>query len=157
MPTTLFLVQCDCGGCTWDWVAQGATSAFLFLNTGSTFYEVPPSVPPVQLVFGWLAAIRNPRDFNPRATVYPAPFVRDSPRMFATGKRALPPHIRLRRIGLREIAGTSALTTPIFLKKSNDFSSAPVKPAAPGKLGLRGHRFLMWHAHPRGLARTLRG
>ena len=31
-----------------------------------------PSVPPVQLVFGFFAAIRNPRAFNLRATVYPA-------------------------------------------------------------------------------------
>ena len=46
------------------------------LHTGSGFYEVPtphPLVLSVEPVFGWLATIRNPRDFNLQATVYPGP------------------------------------------------------------------------------------
>ena len=37
------------------------------LDTGCSFYEVPSTHPPVP----WLATIRNPRDFNLLAMVYP--------------------------------------------------------------------------------------
>ena len=76
----------------------GGEGAF---NTVCAFFELPtpPHNPSVQLLFGWLTAFRNPRGFNLRATVYPAPFVRDSPHTFATGKRALLPHIRFSESG----------------------------------------------------------
>ena len=55
--------------------AYPQTHKEVFFDTGCTFYDcahTSPSVPPVQLVFGFfLAAIRNPRAFNLRATVYP--------------------------------------------------------------------------------------
>ena len=106
-----------------------------FSNTGCTFYEVPTPHPSVQLVSGWLDAIRNPRDFDMRATVYPVPYM-----PVASGD------LRVAGIELCVIAGPAASITPGTKPRTSG------SPALCGDCWTTASSWVWWLSFPGGVS-----